>query len=231
MSPVSAPPKGIYPPCVTFMKEDESIDTESIAKHVLRLAEGGVAGLVVHGSNGEAVHLSHSERVAIIKHVRSTLDTNGHKDKPIIAGCGASSNQETLLLTQEACAAGASYALILPPHYWAGAMNRSVLIEFFKDIADKSPIPILLYNFPLVANGVSLDSDTIIELAEHENIVGVKLTCGVSHMVRVLNHHSFCRTWATCIVLLRMRTSRPSQSCQASQNSPCMASLGALQPV
>jgi len=183
MSSIPPPPTGIYPPCVTFMNEDESIDLDSITSHVLRLAKGGVTGLVLQGSNGEAVHLNHSERSIIIKHVRKCLDDNGYEDTPIIAGCGAASSHETLLLAREAGEAGASYALILPPSYWAGAMNKTVLASYFKDIADKSPIPILLYNFPLVANGVSLDSDTMIELAQHDKIVGVKLTCGVSQVI------------------------------------------------
>lgn len=182
MSHAAAPPSGIYPPCVTFMHSDESIDLDAITTHILRLAKGGVVGLVIHGSNGEAVHLDHTERSLIIKHVRSTLDSNGFSDRVIIAGCGAASQRETVKLTKEAKEAGANFALILPPNYWSGAMNKAVLLGYFKDVADKSPLPVMLYNFPLVANGISMDSDMFIELAGHRNIVGAKLTCGVSEV-------------------------------------------------
>lgn len=180
MSHAAAPPKGIYPPCVTFLNDDESIDFGSITKHVLRLAAGGVVGLVIHGSNGEAVHLDNAERSAIIKHVRSTLDSNGFNHLVIIAGCGAASKRATVQLTKEAEEAGAAFALILPPNYWSGAMTKPVLTSYFKEVADESPLPVMLYNFPLVANGINLDSDTMIELSKHRNIVGTKLTCGVS---------------------------------------------------
>lgn len=186
--PSLAPPKGIYPPCVTFMNDDESIDYDSITKHVLRLAAGGVVGLVIHGSNGEAVHLDNAERADIIKHVRSTLDSNGYDKLVIIAGCGSASKRSTVQLTREAKQAGASYALVLPPNYWSAAMSKPVLLAYFKEVADESPLPVMLYNFPLVANGVNLDSDTIIELAQHPNIVGTKLTCGVRPSPSVSRH-------------------------------------------
>jgi 4-hydroxy-2-oxoglutarate aldolase len=161
------------------MKEDEAIDYGTITKHTLRMAAGGVAGLVIQGSNGEAVHLDNSERSELIKHVRATLDSNGYQDRVIIAGCGAASLKQTLRLAKEAKEAGAAFALILPPNYWSVAMTKPVLVSYFTEVADKSELPVMIYNFPLVANGISFDSDTFIELSKHRNIVGAKLTCGV----------------------------------------------------
>lgn len=187
MPHAAAPPKGIYPPCVTFMNDDETIDYDSITKHVLRLAAGGVVGLVIHGSNGEAVHLDNAERSQVIKHVRSTLDSNNFQDLVIIAGCGAPSKRATIQLASEAKAAGAAFALVLPPSYWAGAMSKPVLLSYFREVADESPLPVMLYNFPLVANGINLDSDTMVELSSHNNLVGAKLTCGVSTSYATIN--------------------------------------------
>lgn len=139
---------------------------------------------MIQGSNGEAVHLSPEERQLTIRTARSVLDENGFKGIKIIAGTGTSSRRETLQLSREAAEAGADFALVLPPNYWPGAMTVPVLVEFFKTLADASPLPVLLYNFPMVASGINLSSDTIIELAAHSNIVGVKLTCGVSLLPR-----------------------------------------------
>lgn len=99
---------------------------------------------------------------------------------PVIVGCGAQSVRETVQLCSEAFEAGGDYALVLPPSYYAGLLKPSAasVIEFFHSVAERSPIPLIIYNFPGGANGTDLSSDTIITLSQHPNIVGVKLTCG-----------------------------------------------------
>lgn len=179
----SAPKGGIYTPLVTFFNDDETLDLDSISAHALRIAQGGVSGLVIQGSNGEAVHLDNEERQTIIRTVRSTLDSNGFKGLQLIVGCGVPSKRATVRLTKEAQAAGGDFALVLPPSYWPGAMNKPNLLAYFKAVADESPLPVLIYNFPMVANGINIDSDTMLELAAHPNIVGCKLTCGVSGLI------------------------------------------------
>jgi 4-hydroxy-2-oxoglutarate aldolase len=124
-----APPRGIYTPVTAFFLADESLDTDALQSHILRLAAAGVRGLVIHGSNGEAPHLTHAERTTVISTVRKTLVSNGFQHIVIIAGCGAQSTRETVQLCTEAEAAGAQWALILSPSYWSmlfftTAMNR-----------------------------------------------------------------------------------------------------------
>ncbi|KAJ5368414.1 aldolase [Penicillium cataractarum] len=173
------PPAGIYPPLVTYFNEDESIDYDSVLKHIHHVVKGGVAGLVLQGSNGEAVHLLHDERQELVKRVRQYLVEIGHPDLPIIVGCGAFSVRETLLHIEEAKNAGADYALVLAPAYWVPLMSPDGLKSFFGEVADASPLPILIYNYPDVTGGINISSETIIELGrKHKNIVGVKLTCG-----------------------------------------------------
>lgn len=179
-TPAQAPKGGIYTPLVTFFNEDESLDLKSISAHALRIAQGGVTGLVIQGSNGEAVHLDNEERQTVVRTVRSTLDSNGFNHLQLIIGCGQPSKIATVKLTKEAKEAGGDFALVLPPSYWPGAMTKPNLLAFFKGVADESPLPVLVYNFPMVANGINIDSDTMLELAAHPNIVGCKLTCGVS---------------------------------------------------
>lgn len=185
------PPRGIYTPLVTFFRPDSSLDLDAIRSHALRIAQGGVAGLVLQGSNGEAVHLDNKEREAIIRTVREHLDDNQYKSLPLIIGCGLPSARATIKLTHEAKAAGGDFALVLPPSYWPGAMSKPVLVKFFEEVADQSPLPVLIYNFPLVANGINIDSDTMILLSQHNNIVGCKLTCGVRTLLE-LSSFSCC---------------------------------------
>lgn len=169
---------GVYVPTVAFFTSSDTVHDEHTTSHAARLARAGVAGLVTHGSNGEAVHLSHRERQHVNRLTRAALDEAGYAHLPLLVGCGAQSTRETIELCEEAAASGGSYALVLPPSYYSGLVPRALLLEHFRIVADKSPIPVLIYNFPGAANGVDLDSDAILELARHPNIAGVKLTCG-----------------------------------------------------
>lgn len=172
---------GVYVPTVCFFDPvTEDLDTATIASHAVRLAEAGVTGLTTQGSNGEAVHLTHSERQTVTATTRSALNGAGFSHLPILVGCGAQSVRETIQLCREAHAAGGDYALVLPPSYYAPLFSPSAatVIEFFHTVAGQSPIPLVIYNYPGAVSGMDLSSDIIIKLSAHPNIVGVKLTCG-----------------------------------------------------
>ena len=169
---------GVYVPTVAFFKEDESLDLDATAKHVAFLAGTGIAGLVTHGSNGEAVHFDHEERMSVTAATRKALDDAGKHKLPVIVGCGAASTRETIQLCKESSQSGGSHALILPPSYYKSLLTTRMLLDHFRAVADASPIPIVIYNFPGAASGLDMDSDQILELAQHPNIVGSKLTCG-----------------------------------------------------
>ena len=129
--------------------------------------------------------MDQSERVLLVSSIRKALDNEGIKI-PLIVGCGQQSKRQTLRTIKEAKEAGGDFALVLPPSYWPTAMTKANVTKYFKEVADESEMPILVYNFPLVANGVMVDSDQLIELAGQENVVGCKLTCGVSLPFRLL---------------------------------------------
>lgn len=96
-----------------------------------------------------------------------------------MAGVGAHSTAQVLEHISDAASAGANYVLVLPPAYFGKATTPAVIESFFEDIATKSPLPVVIYNFPGVCNGVDLDSEMITRMAKkNKNIVGVKLTCG-----------------------------------------------------
>lgn len=95
---------------------------------------------------GEAIHLSHAERTTLIKTARRALDEAGYTDVPIIAGTGAGSTRETIELSHEAAEAGADYAIVIASGYFAGALNPKALKAFFTEVAEKSPIPVIIYN-------------------------------------------------------------------------------------
>lgn len=172
---------GVYVPTMCFFEEGtEDVDTETIARHAVRLARAGVTGLATQGSNGEAVHLTHAERQLVTATTRKALNESGHAHIPIIVGCGSQSTREAIQLCREAWEAGGDYALVLPPSYYASlfAPASETIISYFTAVADASPIPLIIYNFPGAVGGMDLSSDIILRLAKHPNIVGVKLTCG-----------------------------------------------------
>ena len=170
---------GINVPLVAFFHpETEDIDVEATKKHAIRLAQAGLTALTVQGSNGEAVHLTREERSLVTSTVRQALDSAGFEHIPIVVGCAAQSVRESVLLCKDAYNAGGDYALVLPPSYYKAAYTDKVLLDYFLNLADESPIPIVIYNYPGAVAGIDLSSDHITTLAKHPKIVGCKLTCG-----------------------------------------------------
>ncbi|KAF9454561.1 dihydrodipicolinate synthetase [Macrolepiota fuliginosa MF-IS2] len=185
---------GVFAPIPTFFLPDtEDLDIPSFESHVALVAQAGV-GPVVTGSMGEAIHLSPAERATLVQTARRVLDDIGLTNVPVIAGTGAGSTRETLELTKQAAAAGADYGLVIASGYFAGALagNREALKAYWVEISKKSPIPVMIYNYPGASGGIDLDSDMITDLArECPNICGVKLTCGnVGKLTRIADEVS-----------------------------------------
>lgn len=173
--------EGVYVPTPAFFHNDaaESLDLDSVKRHAVRLAHAGVAGLAVQGSNGEAAHLTDAERAQVIQATREALDSAGFTQLPLIVGTGAQSTRGTVALCQQAAECGGDAVLVLPPGYYQGLFDADAVERFFLEVADASPLPVLLYNFPGAVAGLDLSSDIMIKLGRtHPNIVGAKFTCG-----------------------------------------------------
>ncbi|KAI9838031.1 MAG: hypothetical protein M1819_006185 [Sarea resinae] len=170
---------GIYAPTMTFFDPvTEDIDFPTVKKHAVRLAKDGLVGLIPMGSNGEAVHLNRAERAAVTKATREALDEAGYHDVPVIVGASEQSVRGTLELIREAEAAGGEYTLLVPPSYFRGLISEDALYDYYIGVADGSPLPIILYNYPGAVAGIDMDSDFIIKISQHPNIIGTKFTCG-----------------------------------------------------
>lgn len=171
-----------------FEAQTQDVDLPAIRAHVTMLAQAGTSGLVTMGSNGEAPHLDREERIAVTETTRKALDDAGFKQIPIIMGASGQSVRGTLELCHDAAKAGADCVLVLPPSYFRGAMNSEVIADFYKHVADGSPLPVLVYSFPAVVAGIDMDSDLIISVSQHPNVVGTKFTCGdTGKLARVAN--------------------------------------------
>lgn len=106
------------------------------------------------------------------------MDAAGFTGMPLIVGCGAQSTFEAISLCKAAAADGGDYALVLPPSYYSTIFAPATVVDYFTRVADASPIPVVIYNYPGATPGIDLNSDTIIALSKHSNIVGCKFTCG-----------------------------------------------------
>lgn len=127
-------------------------------------------GYVVTGSTGEAVMLSEEEKIR----VWATASEAAASDKMLIAGTAAQSTVETVSLVKAAAKSGYHAALVLTPSFFRTQMqNQRLQLDFFLTVADASPIPIVLYNFPQMT-GIDLDAETMAKAAEHKNIAAIK---------------------------------------------------------
>ncbi|KAH7123218.1 hypothetical protein B0J13DRAFT_566249 [Dactylonectria estremocensis] len=176
MSFPKVPPSGVWAPTITFFDHStDTLDTESQAKYYSYMSKTGLAGLVVLGTNAETFLLTREERKTLLETARKACGPSF----PIMAGVGGHGTKQVLEFIADAADAGANYVLLLPPAYFGKQTTPAVIDNFFNDIAKESSLPIVIYNFPTVCNGIDLDSATIARLARtHSNIVGVKLTCG-----------------------------------------------------
>jgi len=160
---------GIYPPIPTPFDDEGDLALDRLRENLIQWCDAPLAGFVVLGSNGEAVHLTGAEKQAVLRAARETIP----RDRLFIAGTGAQSTRVTLQLTREAADQGADAALVTPPHYYRPRMDAAALARHYFALADAAPIPVLIYNMPAYT-GIDLTVKQILQLAEHPNIVGLK---------------------------------------------------------
>ena len=170
--------EGIIPALVTPFKENFDVDYEGIAKN-LDYLERYVDALVPTGTTGEAATLSYEEHIDVVRYVCDVAK------KPVIAGAGSNSTREALYLAKEVEKAGANAAMFVTPYY--NKPNPQGLYEHYKTIAQSISIPILIYNVPS-RTGINITPDTVLKLAEIDNIIGIKEASGnlkqVSDIIR-----------------------------------------------
>ncbi len=179
---------GIFPPITTPFYPDGSVYYRKLESNVDRYSRSPVAGIVVQGSTGEAILLSDQERRDVLKAAMEASAQN----KVMIAGTGIESALETLRLTEYAAKLGYDAAMVRTPHYYKAQINRPQnMLAFYRTVADQSPLPLIIYNFPQ-ATGYDIAAEIVVELAEHSNIIAIKESSGsiekVQRMVALTRH-------------------------------------------
>jgi 4-hydroxy-2-oxoglutarate aldolase len=172
---------GIFPPITTPFYPDDNVYHKKLEANVERYSRTPAAGIVVQGSTGEAILLSDQERRDVLKTAISAAAPN----KVMVAGTGIESAHETLKLTEYAAELGYDAAMVRTPHYYKKQMLPANTLAFYRTVADRSPLPLVIYNFPQ-ATGYDIPAEVVIELADHPNIIAIKESSGNLEKVKVM---------------------------------------------
>ena len=185
MSEESLPPfRGIIPPVVTPLSDAEELDEAGLERLVDHLIEGGVHGLFMLGSNGEGPSLDEKVQRRLVE--RTCRQTAGRL--PVLMGISHTSLSKSVAASHIAADAGCTAVVATPPYYMP--LDQDELLSYFRQLARRVPLPLVLYNFPILAK-VAFDPATFKLLLDEPNIVGIKDSSGnldyFTEIVRVAN--------------------------------------------
>lgn len=158
---------GVIPPVVSPMKSADQLDVDAVDRIVDHLVQGGVSGLFVLGTTGEGPSLTYQMRYEMVE--RTCEQVKGRV--PVLVGVTDTSLAESIALAEHAAACGASAIVAAAPFYFD--VSQSALEAWFRELADRSPLPVMLYNMPSCV-GVTLDLGIVDSLSHHPNIAGIK---------------------------------------------------------
>ncbi len=158
---------GVIPPVVSPMKSAEQLDIAGVDRIVEHLIQGGVSGLFVLGTTGEGPSLTYQMRYEMVE--RSCEQVKGRV--PVLVGVTDTSLAESIALAEHAAACGAAAIVAAAPFYFD--VSQSALEAWFRELAHRSPLPVMLYNMPSCV-GVVLDLAIVESLSHHPNIAGIK---------------------------------------------------------
>lgn len=159
--------KGVGAALITPFDEQNEIDYPGLKRLIDLVTEGGTDYLVVQGTTGESPTVTSKEKRDIL----AFTIKNNYKKLPIVYGVGSNNTQEVLNTIKETDFTGVDAILSVCPYY--NKPTQEGIIAHFTAIADASPVPVLLYNVP-GRTVINMKADTIVKLAAHPNIIGIK---------------------------------------------------------
>ena len=161
---------GTFIPFTTPFDDTGAIDYSGIQSNLrFWCRRDGLTGFVALGSTGERVHLSEGEALRVIETARETIPST----HSLIIGVGQQSTRGTIEEVRQAAKLGADAVLLITPSFYRRAIDQTALREFYTEVADTSPVPVILYNMPDLT-GITIAPETVAQLALHANIIGMK---------------------------------------------------------
>ena len=168
---MNVPYSGIIPPIVTPLSGRDQIDHDGLHRLVEHMIAGGVHGLFVLGTTGEAPSLSYRLRRELISLV--TKQVRGRV--PVLVGITDTSFIESVGMAQHAAEAGASAVVLATPYYFPAGQTE--LLGYVENLLPELPLPLMLYNMPSLTK-VWFEIESIEKLSHHRKIVGLKDSSG-----------------------------------------------------
>ncbi len=166
--------QGIIPPLVTPLKDRDALDEEGLARLIEHVVAGGVHGLFILGTTGEAPSLSYRLRRELISKV---CDLVGQR-VPVLVGITDTSFIESVHLAEHAAQSGAAAVVLSTPYYFPAGQTE--LTSYIENITPQLPLPLVLYNMPSLTK-VWFEVETLARLTQHEKIIGLKDSSGDIH--------------------------------------------------
>ncbi len=163
---------GIFPALVTPFQKGK-LSLSGLKSNIKKLNRFDFTGYVVLGSTGEGILMDEREGLQAIETVRAAAAPG----KIVIAGTGSESSSGTIEFSNKAAQAGADYSLVVTPFYYKAQMTAAALEAYYREVAGKSKIPIILYTVPKFT-GLELPLQTIAAMATHPNVIGLKDSSG-----------------------------------------------------
>lgn len=160
---------GIFP-SITTPYINDNVNCSALASNIKKYNELDLGGYMILGGNGENLGLTDQEAHRIVE----TIMEARKAERTIVAGVGRESAKATVDFIKSIAGYGIDIASVITPFYFGKHMHDQNLIRYYEEVADASPIPVLIYNSPDYAAGVEISPEAISVLSRHENIVGMK---------------------------------------------------------
>ena len=173
---------GVAPALVTPMHQDRSIDWKALSALINHVSQGGVDYLVVQGTTGESATTTSDEKKKIIETIK---ESNAYQ-LPIVYGIGGNDTESLLTQIKNTSFDGIDAILSVAPYY--NKPSARGVKDHFNAIADACPVPVILYNIP-GRTGINVSPETVLALAEHTNIIGIKeASCIIEQCIEIAFH-------------------------------------------
>ncbi|HEY1768236.1 MAG TPA: dihydrodipicolinate synthase family protein [Terracidiphilus sp.] len=171
--------EGVYAATTTPFYPDERIYFRKLEANMARYSRSLLAGMIVLGSTGEAVMLDDAESREVLRVAAEATAP----EKVLVAGVGRESVGATVALAEAAARLRYDAVLVRPPSYYSTQLTAPAVLNYFRSVADRSPLPVLLYNIPKCVP-YQIPIEMIAELAAHPNIIGIKDSSGSVDRIR-----------------------------------------------
>jgi 4-hydroxy-tetrahydrodipicolinate synthase len=173
---------GVAPALVTPFNEDKSINFQQLENLVDYVSKGGIDYLVVQGTTGESVTTTADEK----KQILASVQKANFRNLPIVYGLGGNNTENLIAQIKNTSFDGIDAILSVCPYY--NKPSARGVVAHYQAVADASPVPVILYNIP-GRTGINMSAETVLKLAEHPNIIGVKeASCMIEQCMEIAHH-------------------------------------------